>query len=311
VTFSPDVADGRHTVQQGWLFGQDELTPVSGLTFTFGLRVDLHSETDASWSPRAAAVWEPIEDHFFRASAGRGFRNPTLRELWFDMPVTGVPGVPAPITIAGNLDLKPESLTSFEIGYFGSWGPDVDVERSTLVAVDPMRGNHQFEAGVSIFYNLVDDLIDFQSDPNNQLRVLPMNQDDEEAYGFELEGRYVFSDYFSAFGNYSFVIRRDRDTDEENELAPRNVVNAGIAGTGFGFNSMLWVNYYDQTQLFGIDIDSYVLVNGSVSYAFPVSDRATGQAFLRFFNVLDDVHREHPQGDDYGLIISGGLQLDW
>ncbi len=39
--------------------------------------------------------------------------------------------------------------------------------------------------------------------------------------------------------------------------------------------------------------------------------RATGQAFIRFFNLLNDKHREHPQGDEYGLIMTAGLQFDW
>ena len=36
-----------------------------------------------------------------RASAGRGFRNPGLRELWFDMPINA-PGAPLPVSVQGN-----------------------------------------------------------------------------------------------------------------------------------------------------------------------------------------------------------------
>jgi len=306
-----DVADGRHSVNEGWLFAQDEFTVTDALSLTFGARVDIHSESGLNLSPRAAAVWEFIDDHFFRATAGRGFRNPSLRELWFDMQVENVPGVPATITISGNDNLSAESLTSFELGYFGAWGPLLDVEPGTIIAVDSTSGSHQFEAGVSAFYNVIDDLISFQSDPIDPLLVLPVNQNDEETYGVELEGRYVFSDSFSAFANYSFAVRRDRATGEKNLLAPLQTVNAGVAYSGHGFNTMLWANYYDATELDGVAIDSYVLVNGSISYQFRVAKGSHGQVFVRFFNLLDDNHREHPQGDAYGLILTGGLQFDW
>jgi outer membrane receptor protein involved in Fe transport len=227
------------------------------------------------------------------------------------MEVENVPGVPATITISGSDGLRPESLTSFEFGYFGAWGPLVDVQPGDLIDVDPKHESHQFEAGVSAFYNIVDDLISFQSDAADPLRVLPVNQNDEEAYGFELEGRYVFSDSFSARANYSLAERRDRETGARNLLAPLQTLSAGVAYSGHGFSAMLWANYNDSTELDGIPIDSYFLVNGSISYRFPVASGSTGQVFVRFFNLLDDDHREHPQGDEYGLIFTAGLQFDW
>jgi len=310
-TSGKDVTDGRHSVNQGWFFAQDEFAVTDALSFTFGARLDLHSETGSAISPRAAAVWEFVGDHFFRATAGRGFRNPSLRELWFDMQVEDVPGVPVAITISGNDDLDAESLTSFELGYFGSWGAVLDVEPGTLIAVDPKSEPHEFEAGVTAFYNVIDDLISFQSDPADPLVVLPVNQKDEEVFGFELEGRYVFSDSFSALANYSYAVARDRETGERNRQAPLQTVNAGVAYSGHGFNTMLWANYHDDSELNGVAIDSYILVSGSISYGFPVALRTDGQVFIRFFNLLDDDHREHPQGDAYGLILTGGLQLDW
>ena len=95
-----------------------------------------------------------------------------------------------------------------------------------------------------------------------------------------------------------------------------NTVNAGLSYTGVKkagsyFSGMLWANFRGSTELDDVAIDSYVLVNGSVSYNFDVAWGATGQAFIRFFNLLNDKHREHPQGDEYGLIMTAGLQFDW
>jgi len=309
-TSDSDVSNGSHSVNEFWLFGQDEFKVTDSLFFTFGARVDHHSEAGTHISPRIAGVLEFVQNHYFRASAGRGFRNPSLRELWFDMPIEGVPGLPT-ITIAGNQALKPESLTSFELGYFGAWGSLVDARPGTVIEVGRLGESHQFEAGVSVFYNFVDDLVGFESDPGNPLRVRPVNQDNEEVYGFELEGRYMLRESFSAFANYSYSVRQGRETGETNRVSPRNTFNGGVAYTGNHFSAMLWANFRDNTELDDFAIDSYLLINGSVSYQFPVASGTTGQAFIRFFNLLDDKHREHPQGDEYGLILTGGLQLDW
>jgi outer membrane receptor for ferrienterochelin and colicin/pimeloyl-ACP methyl ester carboxylesterase len=309
-TFDSDVSEGGHSVNEFWLFVQDEWTISDRLFLTFGARVDHHSETGAHLSPRIAAVWEFARNNFFRASAGRGFRNPSLRELWFDMPITGVPGLP-PVTIAGNEDLDPESLTSFEIGYFGAWGPLVDARPGTVIEVKPLGESRQFEAGVNLFYNLVDDLVGFESDPLDPLTVFPVNQDDEEVFGFEVEGRFILRDAFSAFANYSYAVRQNRETGEESKVTPRNTANAGISYTGEKWNAMLWANFRGSSEEEGEKADAYVLINGSVAYLFPIIGGAEGQAFVRFFNLLDDEHKEHPQGDSYGIIITGGLQIDW
>ena len=74
---------------------------------------------------------------------------------------------------------------------------------------------------------------------------------------------------------------------------------------------MLWANFKGSTELDDIALDSYVLVNGSVSYNFPIASGATGSTFIRSFNLLNDKHKEHPNGDEYGLILTGGIEIDW
>jgi outer membrane receptor for ferrienterochelin and colicin len=307
-TSDPEVTDGRHSVNEGWLFAQDEYRATEDLRFTAGLRVDQHSETGTSLSPRAAAVWEFLDDHYFRATYGRGFRNPSLRELWFDMSVSlqGVTG-----TVLGNDDLDPESLTSYELGYFGAWGRQMDVPPGTMVEIDSEAGSHQFEAGVSVFYNLIDDLIVWDSPRGNPTIVRPENKNDERSYGVEVEGRYLFTDSFSALLNYSYAERENRDSDEEDFVDPLQRVNAGMTYSGYGLSAMLWAHFSDETELDDEEIDSYFLVNGSLSYRFSLALRSDGLVFVRVFNLLDDDHREHPKGDSYGMIFTGGIQFDW
>ncbi len=53
----------------------------------------------------------------------------------------------------------------------------------------------------------------------------------------------------------------------------------------------------------------YVLLNGSVSYAFPVGS-SQGNVYLRAFNLVDE-HREHPDGQAYGAMVMAGLSFTW
>jgi outer membrane receptor protein involved in Fe transport len=198
------------------------------------------------------------------------------------MPVT-VPTLPVPVRITGNRDLRAETIKSLEVGYLGDPLPNVT-------------------AGVTLYYNFIDDLIDYQQVPSLP-GVIPMNQEDEEAYGFELEAEYEFTETLTGFGNYAFGIRR------EHRFAPRNKANLGVRLTE-PIQAMLWLHYYDSTELFDVKVDDYVLVNGSLSYRF-LDDSTKGSAFVRAFNLLDHDHREHPEGQEYGLILTGGVELSF
>lgn len=291
-----DVSNGRHTTDLGWLFAQDEFRLSDRWTWTASARVDGHSETGVHVAPRLAAVWEVDELQYLRASGGWGYRNPSLRELWFEMPVT-VPGQP-PVFVDGNGDLEPESLTSLELGYLGSWG-----------APEGAPDESELELGATVFYNFVENLVSFE--PTAPDRVAPQNTDDEDAYGFELEGRCAFSRSLSAFANYAYVRRSDVEDTRRDARPPRSKANAGLTlSTDSGFRAMLWAHYYDHTEVIGLKVDDYVLVNGSLSWVFDVGG-SEGSAFVRVFNLLDDRHREHPEGSDYGLLLSAGVSIEF
>jgi outer membrane receptor protein involved in Fe transport len=234
-------------------------------------------------------VWELKEQQYLRASAGSGFRNPSLRELWFDMPLTGFP-----VTVRGNEDLDAEQIRSFELAYLFERG-----------AVLP-----RLKASVNAYYNLIDELIVFQLDPIAG-EIVPENSNDEEAFGFEAEVDYLVNDTTSVFANYSWGEQRDRDTGEINQMNPRHKANAGVRrSTPDGFSAMLWASYFDETRFSGVTVDEYVIVNGSVSKTFTMGE-SRGRLFLDAFNLLGNDHREHPDGQSYGMILQAGLGVTW
>ena len=98
---------------------------LSWLTIDAGLRYDHHSITGSEWIPQAGVVVRPIPVGEIKLMASRGFRNPTMREMYLYPP--------------SNEELQPERLWNYEL----SW-------RHRL---------RQFSYGVNFFYIKGDNMI--------------------------------------------------------------------------------------------------------------------------------------------------------
>jgi iron complex outermembrane receptor protein len=321
-TRDSDVSDGRHATGLGWFFFQDEITVARELFFTAGARIDDHSVSGVSISPRVALVWEFVPPTIrmvdgvavsepgqsIRATASYGFRDPSLRDLWFDMqinpagqPLPPQPGLPR---VVGNRDLKPEEIRSFEAGYWG-------------------RPTARLQAECSVFYNLTDHLFAFQENLN-PATGLPdgtasrHNVSNEETYGVEVNVEYQLTGEVFTFGNYAYEIRRNRQTHDRIHDAPRNKANAGVRVINEkGLSGMLWMNFFDRvdftdknTGLSLGSVPSYALLNAKVWYPIRLGN-ADGKLFLQAFNLLDNVHREYIQSKTYGLMALAGVEIAW
>ncbi len=103
-------------------FRQDIL---SWLTVDAGVRVDHHSITGTEWVPQAGVVVRPMPTGELKAMASKGFRNPTMREMYLYPP--------------SNEELEPERIWNYEL----SW-------RQRLGA---------FSYGINLFYLKGDNMI--------------------------------------------------------------------------------------------------------------------------------------------------------
>ena len=68
-----------------------------------GLRIDHHTVTGAEWIPQVGLSVQLPQDASLKAMASKGFRNPTIRELYMFRPA--------------NPDLLPERLWNYELSY--------------------------------------------------------------------------------------------------------------------------------------------------------------------------------------------------
>lgn len=73
------------------------------LTFDMGLRVDHHSQVGTEWVPQIGLSFHLPENSEVKLMAGKGFRYPTIREMYMFRPA--------------NPDLKPERLWSYELSF--------------------------------------------------------------------------------------------------------------------------------------------------------------------------------------------------
>ena len=86
-------------------FRQDLL---SWLTVDAGIRLDHHSVTGTEWIPQAGLVIRPVSTGELKAMASKGFRNPTMREMYLYPP--------------SNEELEPERIWNYEL----SWRHRID-----------------------------------------------------------------------------------------------------------------------------------------------------------------------------------------
>jgi len=138
----------------------------NSITFRPGLRVAYNSLFTTPVVPSLNLKWK-INDQFgLRAGYGRGFRAPSLKELYLDF-------VDASHRIFGNENLKPEDGGHFDLGVTYS------LSNSTAIQMD-------------LFYNNLTNQITFGQDPNDFTSTTYINLDKFSSIGINLSTKYSF-----------------------------------------------------------------------------------------------------------------------
>lgn len=273
------------------LFGEDEVTIGEDVRITAGVRFDRHPLAKWHVAPRGAIIYAPADGHTVRLSVSRAFRNPSILESYIHSDTPGAVTVIA----RGNTDLKPEAITSYEMGY-----------RTTAV--------QKLTVGVNFFYNKYSDLIIGISEvvPPN-LNTNFKNAIDAWGVGGEIDISYLATDWLSLFTNYSYQRTTDKDdnpstvtVNEEGRTrheVPEHRVNIGIRGKfGRGWSANLLIHWVDGTERLIKDLSSneyiarvrsYTTVDGRVGYTFR---KGKAEASLAVLNMFNDRHYEYPPG---------------
>lgn len=148
-------------------FRQDIL---SWLTLDAGLRYDHHSQSGGEWIPQGGLVVRPIQQGELRATVSKGFRRPTIREMYFWRPA--------------NDELLPERALNYEL----AWSQRL------------LDGAVSYSANV--FFLKADNLIQTQMVEGRPRNV---NTGEAENAGVELQAAWRVSAHWSLNGNYSYL----------------------------------------------------------------------------------------------------------
>ena len=140
----------------------------SWFTVDAGIRFDHHSIVGTEWVPQAGIVVLPLSTAEVKAMVSKGFRNPTMREMYLYPP--------------SNTDLEPERMWNYEL----SWR-----HRTTDLTY-----------GINLFYIKGDNMIQtvpIDGKPRN------VNTGEIENYGFEVELSYPLGSHFSVNANSAYL----------------------------------------------------------------------------------------------------------
>jgi outer membrane cobalamin receptor len=111
---------GRHELTSGAGFGRLNWTPRSRLRLHGGARYESNSVAGDIVAPEVGLSLNLHPDHTLAASLSRGFRNPTIRELYL---------FPAP-----NPALRREELYNYEVSWLGRPRPELETSLTAFYA---------------------------------------------------------------------------------------------------------------------------------------------------------------------------------
>ncbi len=141
------------------------------LTLDAGIRIDHHSHIGTEWIPQAGLSFHLPGSIELKASAGKGFRYPTIREMYMFPPK--------------NPDLRPESMWNYELAF----------------AQRLLDGRLSY--GINVFYIDGKNLI--VAVPRAGATPLNMNTGKIDNTRVEVEAAYRIHPHWSVETNYSYL----------------------------------------------------------------------------------------------------------
>lgn len=142
------------------------------LTLDAGARVDYHSQTGTEFIPQVGLAFHLPENAEIKAMASKGFRNPTIREMYMFPPQ--------------NSDLTPEKLWNYELSF------------------SQRLMDNRLSYGLNVFYINGENLIIRLPNPNGS-GMLNQNSGEIENWGAEANVGYQFNPVWSVMANYSWL----------------------------------------------------------------------------------------------------------
>jgi outer membrane receptor for ferrienterochelin and colicins len=217
---------GKHDIINLSVYAQDEIRLLPTLLLTLGARFDYTSTDtdleDEEFSPKMGFVWHITDITTLRYSSGKGFRAPSISERFPDVYASGLKIVP-------NLDLKPETAWSHEIGF------------ST-----PLSAFLLFD--IAVFRNEYWDLIEPVPDLSNTIQFVNLTR--ARISGVETNIRFsLCKRHIDGQLGYTYLDPKDIELDETLGYRSKHMLNGSITGRYRNMELGLDYKYYEKLEV--------------------------------------------------------------
>ncbi|MCF8304690.1 MAG: TonB-dependent receptor [Bacteroidales bacterium] len=246
----------------------------NSLMLNGGLRLENNSVFGSELIPQFGFAWHPGGEMTVKGSYSKGFRSPTMRELYLFPPA--------------NEDLEPERMNNIELG----------VSRDLF--------DNKINVGLTGFYSQGNNLIAVLGQFPN---VRNENTGEFTHYGLEFDFSYTISSKFNLDGNYAYT-----HTDEPRIATPEHqaYVSSTYRSGRWSFNleiehisNLVTYANYRQLGLDAVPVESYTLLNAKASYRM--------NRYLKFFlkgeNLIDEDYMINYGYPMPGVTVFGGVNV--
>ena len=247
-------------------FAQDDIAVTDKINVIVGGRTDYHSAFGLHFSPKISGMYK-FGDHAVRLNYAKGFRAPTLKELYMDWDLLGM------FVLKGNENLQPETNDYLS----GS----IEYSKNNL------------NGSVNIYKNWFKNKIDGEWQ-NNETVYQYVNIESTELTGLELLLKYRLNKNFRFSGGYSFVHDNRSAESQMSTISPHSAngrieyaYKKGIYNLNINLNAKFTgaKNYNDFDDVYYRG--QWVKAEYEVHYnAFSIWNLAISQKFYNSVNLI-------------------------
>jgi outer membrane receptor for ferrienterochelin and colicins len=254
------IRDGRQTITDYNLFASAEWRALPQLIIRPGLRAIYNTQFDAPLIPSLNIKWDVGRILVIRASYGKGFRAPSLKELHLNF-------VDPSHNVQGNPNLQAEKQDNYQLNATLEWSK---FER--IFRVEP-----------SLFYNDVSDKIDLARLSSNTVEAGYFNISRFQSAGFNLNTeyrapRYTFILGYAYTGIQNSLLRASSVDNFFFSQEARFNINYTFLKPAFTF--AVFYRYNSRMQLMQYEIKSGELINGFID-PYHMVDATLNKSFFK------------------------------
>jgi len=230
------------------LFINSEWRLVTNLVIRPAVRFSYNTKFNVPLIPSLNALFT-YDDFKVRFSFAKGFRSPTLKELFFEF-------VDVNHNILGNQDLDPETSNNYHIS--------LDYLKNYSVA--------DFEVGTKFFYNDIQDLISLAQSPNSS---------DYSYFNLGFFKTLGFSNSIKLSNDLINFNIGSSHTGRFNNLSQNKEINE------FSFSHSLRSSIIYKIKKYNISIAAFYKFTGSMPMFYKNNDNEVIESIIDSYNLLD------------------------